>query len=104
MATVITNKDRRYLRSLAQTLKPVVVVGKLGLTDALAGAVDRALNEHELIKVKFNDFKDDKQALVLELEQRTGCAVCTIIGHVAVLYRPHPDEEKRRITLPDSGA
>ena len=104
MTTAITSKDRRYLRSLAQTLKPVVVVGKLGLTDALAGAVDRALNEHELIKVKFNDFKDDKETLVRELEERTGCAVCTIIGHVAVLYRPHPEEEKRRITLPGGGA
>jgi RNA-binding protein len=103
VATVLTNKDRRYLRSLAQTLKPVVVVGKLGLTDARAGAVDRALGEHELIKVKFNDFKDDKHALVQELETRTGCAVCTVIGHVAVLYRPHPDEEKRRIELPEGG-
>jgi RNA-binding protein len=100
VATVLTNKDRRYLRSLAQTLKPVVVVGKQGLTDALAGAVDRALDEHELIKVKFNDFKDDKHALVQELEERTGCAVCTVIGHVAVLFRPHEDPEKRRFTLP----
>lgn len=101
--TALTSKDRRYLRSVAQGLKPVVAVGKLGLTDALTGAVDRALNEHELIKVKFLDFKDDKRTIVDALEEATGCAVCGIIGHMAVLFRPHADEEKRRYTLPDSG-
>jgi len=53
-----------------------------------------------LIKVRFNEFKDQKKALAEELATRTGSQIAGIIGHIAILYRPQPDEEKRKITFP----
>ena len=96
----LTSNDRKYLRSLAHHLKPVVYVGKQGVTDNLVAATDEALEALELVKVKFNEFKDEKGRLADEIETRTGAALVDIIGNVAILYREQEDEEKRRITLP----
>jgi len=96
----LKGSDRKYLRSLAHALDPLVYVGKQGVTDALIGAVNEALDSHELIKVKFNDHKDQKKELSAEIEQRTESNIVGLIGNVAILYREQPDEEKRRIRLP----
>lgn len=96
----LKGSDRKYLRGLAHALDPLVYVGKQGVTDALIGAVNEALDSHELIKVKFNDHKDEKKELSAEIEQRTESNVVGLIGNVAILYREQPDEEKRRIRLP----
>ena len=58
-----------------------------------------SLESHELIKVRFLDFKDRKTDLADEIAGKTGAEVAGIIGHVAILYRQHPEEEKRRIKL-----
>ena len=96
----LTSIQRKYLRSLAHHLDPLVLVGKQGVTDTLIAAADDALLAHELIKVRFNDHKDEKKALVQKIAEGTGAQVAGIVGHVATLYRPHPEEDKRRIVLP----
>ena len=48
----LTGKQRRFLRSQAHSLKPVVQVGRNGVSEALQGEVERALHDHELIKIK----------------------------------------------------
>ena len=53
--------QKKYLRGLAHNLKPVVLIGQKGLTDDLIKSADRALDRHELIKVKFNEFKEREQ-------------------------------------------
>ncbi len=98
--TELTSGQRKYLRGLAHHLDPVVIVGKQGLTDAVTQATTEALDAHELIKIRFNEFKKEKKELTAHLAGETGSAVAGIIGHVAILYRPHPEEDKRRITLP----
>lgn len=97
---MLTSSQRKYLRGLAHHLDPVVLIGKAGVTDALIGAADTALGSHELIKVRFNDFKDQKKELVREIESRTHSELCGVIGHVAIFYRQQPDAEKRKIDLP----
>jgi len=92
--------DRKYLRALAQALKPLVHVGKSGVTDGLVASVQDALDQHELIKVRFLEFKDEKKALAAEIAQRAKCEQVGMIGHIAIYYREHPEAEKRRITLP----
>jgi len=94
--------QRKYLRGVAHGLKPVVRIGQKGLTAEALRSAETALNDHELIKIKFNEFKEKerKAEIVGRLEQETGCEKVGIIGHTAILYRQHKDPEKRKITLP----
>jgi len=96
----LTSSQRKRLRGLAHALEPLVHVGKSGVTDELATQIDRALDAHELVKVRFLEGKSEKAELVAELCARTGAAAAGTVGHVAILYREHPDPEKRRIELP----
>lgn len=94
--------QKKYLRGLAHGLKPNVLIGQKGLTDSLAAAIDQELGLHELVKIKFNDFKDkdQKQAIMADVAERTGCFPVGMIGHTAIIYRRHPDPEKRKIRVP----
>lgn len=98
--TELTSSQRKYLRSQAHHLDPVVLVGKQGITDHLAESTSQALDARELVKVRFNDHKDQKKALAEDLSARTHSAIVGILGHVLILYREHRDPEKRKILLP----
>ena len=94
--------QKKYLKGLAHSLKPIVFVGQKGDSDSVVQATEAALNQHELIKVKFIDFKEKelKRNIIASLEQKTVCEVVGVIGHMAIMYRQHRDPEKRKITLP----
>src|SRR5262245_52163342 len=95
----LTEKQRRALKGLAHPLKPVILMGNAGLTEAVVAETDRALGHHELIKVRLpGQDRDERDAALAQLAERTASAMVTRIGHVAVLYRPHP--ELPRIVLP----
>ena len=96
----LSNKQISKLKSLAQRLEPVVYVGKAGVTDELLASVEQALNDHELLKIKFTAFKEEKKSLASEMAACTQSELVWIIGHVAVLYRAQPDPARRRI-LPE---
>jgi len=97
----LSEKQRRYLRGLAHGLKPVILVGGAGLTEAVAKETDRALHDHELIKVRARGAdRETRDTIFTELARQTGSAVVHRIGHVAVLYRPRPDVPK--IIVPDT--
>jgi RNA-binding protein len=90
---MLTGKQRRHLRALAHALHPIVQVGKGGLDDGLIAAVDRALVDHELVKVKLGDSVDETKAEVAErLAHQTKSEVAQIIGNIVLLYRADPDE------------
>jgi RNA-binding protein len=95
----MTSQQRKHLRGLAHHLDPVVMIGKQGLTDGIIAATAKALDAHELIKVRFLDFKEEKKDLTAQLAEATASDIAGIIGHVAILYREHPDPEKRKIGL-----
>ena len=99
----LTGSQAKYLRGLAHGFKPIVFIGQKGITDALVESVELALNRHELIKIKFVDFKEKKQKkeMATAIGEKTGCLVAGIIGHVAILYKEHVDPEKRKIVLPE---
>lgn len=96
----LTGSQRKYLRGLAHSLKPLVQVGKGGVTSALLAAVNQALDEHELIKIKFVDFKEEKKELSEEIGRKTKSEKVGMIGNVAVFYRRHAEPEKRKIRSP----
>ncbi len=96
----LTGAQKKYLRGLAHGLKPVVHVGRAGLTEGLIENLDQALESHELVKVKFTDHQDRKRELAAEIHDRLKCAQAGAIGHVVIFFRPARDPEKRSIRLP----
>lgn len=96
----LTERQRRHLRKLGHALKPVIQIGDAGLTEPVANETERALRDHELIKVKVRGTdRDARDAMLAELARRTGSALVQRIGHVAVLYRPNP--EMAKLVIPD---
>ena len=91
--------ERKYLRSLAHHLDPVVHIGKTGLAPSVLTALAEALEHHELIKVRFQDFKDQKRELAQTIAQASHSAIVGSIGHIFIFYRQHPDPDKRKIQL-----
>lgn len=89
--------QRKYLRGLAHPLKPVVQVGQGGVSEGVLAAVETALLDHELIKVRLHE-PEDKKALARELAEGSGAELCGLVGHTVILYKPHPEEPV--ITLP----
>ncbi len=93
---LLSKSGRRALIRQAHGIEPVVMVGKNGITDELIAACDNALNAHELIKVRFQNFKDECRPLSATIAERSESILVQIIGHVAVLYREHSDPDMRR--------
>jgi len=95
----LTDKQRRHLRGLAHGLKPVILVGQSGVSDAVVAETSRALEAHELIKVRIAGMERDARDEALAfLADRTESEIVGRVGHTAVLYRRHP--KKPRIVVP----
>ena len=99
----LSSTQAKYLRGIAHGLKPVVFIGQKGLTDALIRSTEEAFDSHEVIKIKYIDYKEKKQKTEIAriLGERTGSHLAGMIGHIAILYRQHNDSEKRKIVLPE---
>jgi RNA-binding protein len=89
----LTNAETRALKAKAQHLKAILKIGKEGLSPGFISALDEALNHHELLKVKFDEFKDQKRELSVQLAEKSGSYLVTRVGNVAVLFRPKPATE-----------
>lgn len=103
MEKKLKGSQRQYLRGLAHGLAPVVQIGKHGVNADVAAQIDQALRDHELIKIRFNEFKEEKKDLSAEIADRTGSELIGMIGNIAILYRENPEKTKR-IVLPPSKA
>jgi RNA-binding protein len=88
----LTNAQIRDFKARAQRLKATLKVGKDGLGPRFLAALDDALKHHELVKVKFDAFKEQKKELAPQLAEKTGSHLVTRVGNVVVLYRPVPAE------------
>ncbi|MBA2539175.1 MAG: ribosome assembly RNA-binding protein YhbY [Deltaproteobacteria bacterium] len=96
---MLNGKQRRYLRGLGHELKPIVQVGKGGVDDGLVAAVDQALSDHELIKLRIGEnAKVDRHEAADAIAARTRSDVAQVLGNTVLLFRPDPDDPK--ITLP----
>ncbi len=94
----LTGKQVRFLRGLGHHLKPVVMVGKEEVTEALVASVDEALQIHELIKVKLQEgCIMDRKEVAEALSTRTGSAVAQILGRTILLFRT---SDEGKIKLP----
>ena len=95
----LTSKQRITLSAMANGLNPVVIVGGAGVTSNLEEQVLNCLNDHELIKVKFNEFKDQKAELSKSIAEKCNAALVRVIGNVAIFYKESDDPDKRQIVL-----
>ena len=91
----LTNAQIRTLKAQAQRLKATLKVGKEGLSSQFLAALDEVLKHRELVKVKFDEFKEQKKELAPQLAEKSGCHLVTRVGNVVVLYRAKPVEEKQ---------
>ena len=95
----LNEKQRKHLRGLGHALKPVVFIGHGGASDAVIAEADRALTDHELVKVRVSGMERDARDEALErLATGTRSEMVGRIGHTALLYRRNP--ERTRIVLP----
>jgi len=97
--TSLNGRQRKHLRGLAQTREPAVWVGDAGISDGVRKALEEALGQHELVKVRMRT-PSDKHAMAAALADAARAELCGLIGHTVILYRANPDAEKRRIQLP----
>ncbi|MGF1757853.1 ribosome assembly RNA-binding protein YhbY [Photobacterium sagamiensis] len=94
----LSTKQKQYLKGLAHNLKPVVLMGANGLTEAVIAEIELALNHHELIKVKVAAEERETRVLIVDaIIRETKAEKVQVIGKTLVLYRPG---EERKIELP----
>jgi RNA-binding protein len=96
---MLTSKQRSTLTGLASQDCVVQALGKNGLTEAFISQIEVLLARHELIKIKFLDFKDEKRRISEEIAARTHAELVRVIGNNAILYKQNPDSEKGRVVL-----
>ena len=98
---MMTGKQRRALRALAHSLKPLLQLGKHGLSDQFLEQLNTALLQHELIKLKvLENAPNTPRESAKILEKQPALEIIRVIGRTIVLYRPHPEDPQ--IILPSS--
>lgn len=75
------------LKSRAQLIKPSIRLGKAGVTPEFLAAFDETLRRNQLVKLKFEDFKEERKALAKQLAEQTGSRLVQQVGHTAVFFR-----------------
>ena len=89
--------QRKHLRGMAHSMRPVLQVGQNGVTEGVIRETARALRDHELIKVGMKN-PTDKKAMAARLAAETDAHLCGLVGHVVILYRER--DVKPRIRVP----
>ncbi|MGO8857232.1 MAG: ribosome assembly RNA-binding protein YhbY [Steroidobacteraceae bacterium] len=96
----LSEKQKKYLRRLAHPLSPIVMLGNAGLTDGVVNELDRALTDHELVKVSARiGERDVRNQALATLAARTSAELVQRVGHVGVFYRRR--KELPKILIPD---
>jgi RNA-binding protein len=94
----LTPQQRKFLKAQAHGLKPVVMIGNAGLTEAVLKETARSLAAHELIKIRvLNDNRDDREAWLAAICDQLDCAPVQHIGKLLLIYKP---AKEPRLVLP----
>ncbi len=100
----LTGKQKRRLRALGHSLGVVVQVGNNGVTDGVIGAVEQALADHELIKVKLADERGARAEAITSIAAQTGAEVAQVLGRTALLFRKRAKKSKFTALFKEAGA
>ncbi|PAV48004.1 ribosome assembly RNA-binding protein YhbY [Pseudomonas sp. HAR-UPW-AIA-41] len=91
----LTQEQKKQFKSIGHHLKPVLIVAENGLSEGVVAELERALNDHELIKVQFRiTEREDRRALIDEISRVGRCELVQVIGKMALLYRRNPKPNK----------
>jgi len=96
---MLNNKQKKYLKGLGHHLDASLIIGKAGITENSCQELNCQLEARELVKVKFNEFKDQREKLASELASSTDSILVQVIGNNALIYRQAENEPA--ITLPE---
>jgi RNA-binding protein len=89
----LKSEFKKQLRAKAHELKPVVITGQAGISDAVLNEINLALDCHELIKVRVNaEDREQRKEMTDYIGGATGAELIQSIGHIIVLYRKNPDK------------
>ena len=92
----LSNADKKRFRSIGHKLSPVVTVAQKGVTENIKTEIERALKEHELIKIKLiTATREEKKCLADSLCQEFSAECIQSIGHVILVYRPSKKPDPR---------
>ena len=95
---MLTQKQKRYLKAQAHDLKPIIQIGKEGLSNNLLKTIDQALTAHELVKISIlQNNNDEVQELILDISSRTRSDFVFHIGRQLIFYR---SSKNKKIKLP----
>lgn len=89
----ITSKQRKEFEKAAHNLEPVVIIGGNGASEGVIKMIDESLTHHELIKVKFNEFKDEKREISENIATQLNATLIRIIGNIAIFWRENPEKD-----------
>ena len=92
MPVTLTPRQRSQLKARAHALEPAVYVGKAGVQEAIVREIDRALTAHELIKVRIDADREERESMAAILADRTDSAVVQRVGKIVVVWRPRVSE------------
>jgi RNA-binding protein len=96
---MLTGKQRRHLRGLGHKLQVIVQLGKGGVDEGVVAAIEQALADHELVKIRVGENAEvDRHVAADDLAAQTKSEVAQVLGNTVLLYRAHP--EKPVIELP----
>ena len=95
---IITSKQKQYLRGLAHSLDPYIIIGKNGLSPSSIKSINKSLADHELIKIRVKI--GNKKDFAPIIEKKTSSTIVGSIGKILILYRESEDKENSKIVLP----
>lgn len=94
---MLTSKQKQQLKAMAHALHPIVQVGDAGLSEAVLAELNRALYDHELVKVRIPALeRDARQHMAQAVAENSMAELVNLIGRVVILYR---GGGKKQITL-----
>ncbi len=90
----LSSKQKKQFKAQAHHLKPIVLIGNKGLTEAVSNEIERALDDHELIKVRImGEDRTERLQLSATICQTHQAELIQILGRIAILYRKNPSKE-----------
>ncbi len=98
----LSEAQKKYLRGRGHALKPLIMVGDSGLSDALLAEYESTLDHHELIKVRVRvGDREARDAMIEELCRESSATLVQRIGNVALVYRANPEKKpEKRLRIP----
>lgn len=90
---------KKFLKAKAHHLKPVNQIGKNGVNSMVLQSIHQALKDHELIKVKFIDFKEEKNELCQKIASELDATFVSMTGNVALFFKENIQKNEKSLTV-----